>query len=277
MNFPVTLLPNYLSDTLIITTSVPPRIDGLAASGVLWQASPASFLLDLPGIARYLVPMGKSIYVEPALDASEADVIRFLRTSPMAALVYQRGLLALHAAAICDERGAILIAGDSGAGKSTLLLALLRRGWSMLADDLTVIDRGETGHIEVKPSFPCVALWPDALDKQGFDSEALSLCDANRFGYVPQKQFATDAKPLRAVYWMGIHSSKNVEVEEMARGTYFRAAGALLYNSHVADTLCNRLSYMQQMASLAQSIPLYRLRRPRGRWSVEELADIVSA
>lgn len=41
----------------------------------------------------------------------------------------------LHAAALCDERGAVLLVGPSGSGKSTTALALVSAGLSYLGDD----------------------------------------------------------------------------------------------------------------------------------------------
>jgi hypothetical protein len=46
----------------------------------------------------------------------------------------------LHAGAVADERGAVLLAGDSGAGKTTLTLAMTAAGMRYLSDELVAID-----------------------------------------------------------------------------------------------------------------------------------------
>lgn len=56
------------------------------------------------------------------------------------ALSLSTEFLDLHAGAVSDERGALLLAGASGAGKSTLTLEFVRRGWGYLSDDLVPID-----------------------------------------------------------------------------------------------------------------------------------------
>ncbi|HEV2235300.1 MAG TPA: hypothetical protein VGR57_01450 [Ktedonobacterales bacterium] len=53
-----------------------------------------------------------------------------------------RGLAALHAAALADGGRAVLLPGASGSGKSTLALALLRGGFALLADDTPFARRG---------------------------------------------------------------------------------------------------------------------------------------
>lgn len=51
-----------------------------------------------------------------------------------------RGKCLIHAAAVGDHRGVVLITGPSGAGKSTTSLACLGTGLRFLADDYCVVD-----------------------------------------------------------------------------------------------------------------------------------------
>jgi len=109
-------LPDFLSDVSISNAAGPLHIKGITSRGVLWEAAPGCLLLNVPGVARYMIKDKKSITIEPQPSASKAEVLRFLRMTPLAALLFQRGILAFHAAAVADTRGAILIAGDSGTG-----------------------------------------------------------------------------------------------------------------------------------------------------------------
>jgi hypothetical protein len=45
----------------------------------------------------------------------------------------------LHAAAIGDHRGALLVLGGTGRGKSTTAMAALTAGWQVLGDDLVIL------------------------------------------------------------------------------------------------------------------------------------------
>lgn len=54
--------------------------------------------------------------------------------------LYDRGILAVHAAAAQAPRGAVVVAGRSGQGKSTLILGLVRHGLGLLSDELALLD-----------------------------------------------------------------------------------------------------------------------------------------
>ena len=94
------MLPDWLTGVQIENIPVPLALKGTLAHGVLWQAAPGRFLLDLPELARYLVEQGKRICIDPSPSAADSDVLRFLRMTPLAALFSQRGILAFHAAAV---------------------------------------------------------------------------------------------------------------------------------------------------------------------------------
>ncbi|MBI2864745.1 MAG: hypothetical protein HYX94_09325 [Chloroflexi bacterium] len=301
-------IPRWLDDVAIEEAPVPRALDGARAAGVLWQAAPGRFLLHVPEVARYLVEGGERITVDPAPQASEAEVQRFLRLTPLAALLFQRGLLAFHAAAVVPPavRGqwpvvsppapeasrlttdhgspitdhwlptpkAVLLAGDSGAGKSTLLAALLKRGWSLLADDLAVVGMDETGAPLVFPTFPEVRLWPDALAKLGLaGGEDAGVVPARPpFPVSPCPPLFPSPLPLRAFVCLGTNSREDFALTPLAGGDRFDAILDLTYNTHVADALLHRGRCLAVAAAMAGAAPVFRLLRPR-RWCVEEMAD----
>jgi hypothetical protein len=251
--------------------------DGETARGVLWRIVEGYFYLDVPDVARFAVTSGSRISVEPYPDARQSLVEHHLGMLPLAALVYQRGLLAFHAAALVAGQRVFLLAGDSGAGKSSLLAALLKRGWRMLADDLTLVGLDEKGRALVYPLAERISLWPDSLQQLDLQSASLPRIDANRYSFTPTVQAAVSPLPLSGIFRLSVHNKSVAEQEKLAPNLRFQALGGCLYNSHVADTLCSRAAYLHGMAAVAGVAPIRMLRRPRGRWSVDELADMVEA
>jgi len=270
------MLPDFLADISVTQASLPTALDGTTACGVLWQAAQGRFLLDVPAVARYLITAGNSITIDSVPDTPAIVVEHHLGMLPLAALLYQRGMLAFHAAAVANDQGVVLLTGDSGCGKSTLLVALLQRGWRVLADDLAIVGLDGQGQPVVYPTASGIALWTESLKKLGIASDSLSCCDANRREFVPSGQTAGDPQPLRHIYRLGVHGKREVEPEELAGSARFRAVGTMLYNSHVADALCSRADYMRCAAAIAQFVPINILRRPRGVWSVEALAEYIA-
>lgn len=265
-----TILPHFLSGVGIKTAAIPPVLNGVTARGVLWQAAPGRFLLDVPEVSRYLVEDGSLVTMEPMPQADKDKVNRFFQMTPLAALLFQRGITTFHAAAAAGPQGAVLLAGDSSAGKSTLLMELLKRGWRMLSDDLSVVALNENGVPNVLPTFPDVVLWRDTLDK--FNRENTGKY---RQTVSMEEQFTNVPQRLKAIYRLSVHNKNEIEISSMEGVDRFSSLSKLLYNTRIADALLDRAVYMRAAAAIARSVSMQTLLRPKGRWSSEELADMV--
>lgn len=265
-----TILPHFLAGVGIKTASIPPVLKGATARGILWQAAPGRFLLDVPEVSQYLVEDGRLVTIEPVPQAGKDKVNRFFQMTPLAALLFQRGITAFHAAAAAGPQGAVLLAGDSCAGKSTLLMELLKRGWKMLSDDLSVVALNDNGTASALPTFPDVVLWRDTLDKFNMENTGKyrqTVCMEEQFTNTPQR--------LKAIYQLLVHNKNEIEISSTEGVDRFSALSKLLYNTRVADALLDRTSYMQSAAAIARNVSMRTLLRPKGRWSSEELADVV--
>ena len=265
-----TILPHFLTGVGIKIASIPPVLKGATARGILWQASPGRFLLDVPEVARYLVEGGSLVTIEPAPQAGKDKVNRFFQMTPLAALLFQRGITVFHAAAASGPHGAVLLAGDSCSGKSTLLMELLKRGWKMLSDDLSVVTLNESGTPDVLPTFPDVVLWHDALEKFNIEDTGKywqTVCMEEQFTNIPQR--------LKAIYRLLVHNKNEIEISSTEGVDRFNALSKLLYNTRVADALLDRTFYMQLAAAITRNVSMRTLLRTKGRWSLGELADVV--
>ena len=261
-------IPDYPQ---IITGHVPPFLDDPARCGVLWHATQGRFMLEVPGVARYLVEQGKQITIDPLAENNTEAINRFLNWTPLAALWLQRGLLAFHAAAAERDGRSLILTGDSGAGKSTLIAELVRRGWRLLADELTLTVAGGSGNLLILPTSQQVLLWPSALEQLGIAVEDQRPGDLQRRGWQPE-QTKGEACPVNVVVHLSVHGHSQVEVEPVSGGKRFQMLGSLLYNSHIADLLLDKKAFLTLGSKLAQ-VPWHRLRRPRVVWNLAGLAD----
>lgn len=276
------LLPGWLDDVVVEFGRLPAGLTGARAEGVLWAAAPGRLWLEVPGVARYLASGGRSLIVDPVAGADPEAVARFAGMAPLAALCYQRGMTVWHAATAVRDGRAVVLAGESGSGKSTLLAALMKRGWGMLGDELAPLAVEQDGAVVVLASGDEVRLWPDAIDRlEGQPGrDAAPEPNSGIRGMGPRALAAGERAlrgpaRVRSIWWLALHNAASVEITTEAGSGRFDALGKLTFNGRVAHVLLDRRAYLKIAAAAASTVPQRRVRRPRGEWTVPELADAI--
>jgi len=249
----------------ILLGPVPAALDGAVSTGANWQSAPPAFLLNVPGVVRFLVTSGREIVVEPAAGVSLDDAAIFIAGTAIAIALYQRGALILHASAVTHDGGAFAFSGASGAGKSTLAALLCLDGsCAMLSDDVSAVDvAGE--HPILAADGRRFRLWDDVI-------ESLDLADhrgrqvrsmINKYHVELPVPRPDTGLPLRGIYLLeALPAGDAPSVELLPPG---RAAFALdhhryrrILSNHIGD-MAQRFG---QMARLVDSVPVYLFRRP---------------
>ena len=117
-------------------------VEALVAPRFAWSERP-----DTTPVATLTVARTRRGFVlreagAPDLTAADAVAMSGLLTRRFAEISHARAdwLAVLHAAAVADVRGALVLPGENGAGKSTLTAALVARGLGYLSDDCVPID-----------------------------------------------------------------------------------------------------------------------------------------
>ena len=266
-------------DVGVRTGEVPTALPAGATDHETWQAEPGTLLLRAPGVARFLVRCGREIVVAP--DGGSAAAIGGVLSGPVvAALLKQRGVTTLHAAAVAlPTGGAALLLGRSALGKSSLAAALLDRGYRLLADDVAaVVQRG--GEICVLPAFGALRLWPDALEKLGWEARPRSrVSDAVEKYLVPVPEtFAAEPAVVRLC--LRLVDARDPEagppvLTPRSQKEGFRILQRFVYRKHVPTAAAGRQESFRVLANLAQRVPMVQAERPLFRFPVQELADAV--
>ena len=91
----------------------------------------------------------------------------------MGAVLFQRGLLPLHANAVNVGDSAVLLAGERGAGKSTLAAALRASGHQVISDDLCCLEECRN-KFRVRPGYQRLRLWRESLSLLGISCHGLA-------------------------------------------------------------------------------------------------------
>lgn len=262
------------ADVVVRRGAVPQVPAECAATRLPWQASPGRFLLEVDGVARYLVRGGREIWVQPA-HRSEDGVAAFLLGSVLGACLQQRGVLTLHASAMEMGNGAVLFAGVSGAGKSTIAAALLERGYRLLADDVTgiVIDGGDPTAL---PAFPALRLWADVLECLELRGDAGARVRAELDKHVlPVDRFCGAPLPVRAVFALHAHNRDTVEIESVPLGAAFEVLLERTYRMRYVAAMERRREHFGAVAALVRGAPLFRIARPAWPLVPGAVADAV--
>ncbi|GAC1635733.1 MAG: hypothetical protein NVS9B14_13350 [Candidatus Acidiferrum sp.] len=135
------------------------------------------------------------------------DLATYFLGPVMGFVLRRRGAMALHASAVNMANVAVAFSGAAGAGKSTTAAALALRGAPVLCEDIAVLDE-VAGEFLVRPGYPRVCLWPDAVEKLCGAKDALpNLTPTWEKKFLSldggRAEFAKRALSLGAVYLFG--------------------------------------------------------------------------
>jgi hypothetical protein len=277
--FPCPVLPGAAGDTepdvSVIEGLVPRQLAAPVAEERNWQAEPGRFLWKAGKRAgRFLVESGRTITLQRG-PAAEDEMIRFhFLDNVLAAALRQNGLLVLHANSMVTPRGAVAVSGESGAGKSTTLAALIRRGCSMLADDITALRRTQDGLVEAIPGVPQFSLHDDAAGGLALEGMALARHRTQRRKVVvpARSAMAGAAVRLEAIYLLKTYSGKDVRVQSVSGTEKFAALQECIYGPLLPEEHPNLFPIF---TALTQQVAVYRMERPANRWTADAVAEVL--
>jgi len=231
-------------------------------------------IIDFGATARFLVDAElRVIACEPG-EATPLTVVSQLLAHEVLPLVVGLERLTLHASAVAADGGAIAFAGASGAGKSTLAVRLAQKGWSLLTDDVTVVDT-ETPVPRIVPMGAPVRLWNDSIEEL-FDASTPS-CQVGDSGV---KRSVTAAAacithanspiPLRALFLLD-----DTVADVMGPVEPRAAVAAVLKHAFVlaTDDVNHAAHLFDAVSRTVRAVRVYRLPIPAGFDQLDRIVD----
>ena len=266
------------ADVSLTLGETPKALEKSVNSGVLYEAAPGQFLLQMPGIARYFVKNGNEIIVEPAANSLPEEVRLFLLGTVWAALLHQREQLVLHASGILTPQGAVIFMGRSSSGKSSLAAAFYQRGYPILADD-TVTINVEKGKALAYPTFPQLRLWPDILHALKIKPADLHILRPKlpKRAYSTSQGFTCEAQPVCAIYLLLTHTENDLKLEKFQGMGRFSALLHSTFREKFLGGLGVRPAHFGQVSSLAQQVPIASLTRPDHPLQIEQMIRTIES
>ena len=242
-----------------------------------WQARPGAFLMHMEDVARYLVTGGRDVLIEP-LGTEDGSVADFFPGTPFTALLQQRGVATLHAAAVATGAGAVLLLGRSGIGKSSLAAALVERGWALLADDVTGVILDAGGRPVALPGFSHQRLYADTLDEMGWRGRARSrVRDGMEKYWMPAQRACTEPLPVRAAFVLAVADRPDVGIDPVSSGRAFRVLRNNTHRRPAMEAMGQRDAHFRALAAMTRHVPVAWVARPRRSFPLGALADRIKA
>lgn len=228
-----------------------------------------SVYLHWTDLFEFLVsPDGRRVACHPLPAASLEVFHTYLVGQVLSVALAKRGREPLHATAAVVDGGVVAFLGDCGYGKSSLGAAFLQGGFTLLTDDLLILER-EGDHYLAHPGPSRIKLFPEMarslLGEQG-DSVPMNQLTPKRILRLDPPRAAPSPAPLRAIYVLrppkAMPSLRRITIRPLsARAAYLE----LLRNTFttlVRDR--DRLKRQFLMATeLASRVPVRSLSYPR--------------
>lgn len=189
----------------------------------------------------------------------------------------RRGAFPIHGSSVSGQQGGILFCGASGAGKSTTTTWFMDQGYSLVADDISLVHFDADGRPWIWPGIPQVKLWDDSaaalqrdpgslprlLDK--WEKRRLSV-DASELG---------KAAPLAAIFYLSPEECTTPSILPLHGAERFAALAGNIYRGETILDLGKGKDHFAFVTRLAACTPVYALTRPKDRFALKEIQELV--
>jgi hypothetical protein len=266
-------------DVEISYDSVSPELPGAVDVGLRYQTAPRRLLIVVEGIARFLVLEGARILIDRCKDAEDNAVRLFLLASVFGGLLLQREELVLRGSAIEVNGQAMVFLGVPGIGKSTLAIAFKKKGYRFLTDEFCVVRTGPEARRMIQAGFPQAKLWPDSLKKLDLLPETLSCVrrGIQKRALPIKEDFTSEPLPIGKVYVLSSRTTNSVSLTTLE--------GSAAYTVFVGDDNLSPFlkgfglesHYRQFAMTLALGTPAIVVNRPKNKFNLTEIVDILEA
>ena len=265
-----------IPDVFIQLGTAPNDLDSPLVRGVQYQSNAGCFQLNLDGIARYQVVDGNRIILSPAEDHDPLDLRFFLLSSPVGALLHQRGTLVLHASAVTKEGISIILAGASGSGKSSLAAAFWQRGYRLLCDEIAAIHEDPIGEFWVQPEFPFVQLWSRAAGELAIDLGKSRPVRKNlqKYACSMAQTFTQEAARADRIFFLSRGGVSHHEMRELKGPEKFRA---MLHSTYMARLITGDTarSHFEAGNRLSSAARIFSFSFPDQGITIQEAASLI--
>lgn len=262
------------ADVRIILGENPAELENPVDRGVLFQLRENEFLFRLDTVGSFYVRNGNFITIERLNNSTDQELSLFLLGSAFGALLHQRGLVPLHGSTIVLEEKAVPILGVSGAGKSSIAAEYLKRGYKILADDISVLE-AEKNSISILPGVPQVKLWKDVMDELILDTRKYDKVRPQLLKYrkPAEKNYMETARQISKIIVLSTKNTPGFDIREIKGAEKFNILKNHTFRYKFMQNPEMIQTHFELINRLAATTPVYAISRPVSPILLEELAD----
>jgi energy-coupling factor transporter ATP-binding protein EcfA2 len=204
----------------------------------------------------------------------EENFLRSLILGPaLGILLHRHNRLILHASAVNINGEAVAIMGHNGMGKSTTTMALIARGYPLIADDILSVEFDQKDNPAVYPGIGRIKLWPRVYNKYKEKFSNMNVIHSQSPKRSCQlKEQSTSILPLKHIYIL--EKSSKIGLSEL---NYSESLIELIRNSYCANIFqeADEKSHFQEYAEIVRRVPIKYLNRYDSLSELEQLAEII--
>lgn len=240
--------------------------------------SPDEYYLRIDDTAAYYAINGNEVIIEPTTDADLKSVRLFFLSNTMAAILYQREYIPMHASAIYVDGGIALFLGDSGAGKSTTVASLQTKGHRIFSDDICVPIQ-EQGVLKAFAAYPMMKLWKDTFSKIDigeYNEEDRIRPQIEKYSKFFNESFDTRALPIKKIFILEkLDSSASFQSEPIKGISAFKYLRYQAYRLPYIKPMGIQQTYFNLLSSLLNNVPLVLISRPDKQNTINEVIQLI--
>lgn len=253
------------------------EVDGDFIENKIHKADSKEITYQLKGVAGCKVQYGKKAIIMPSPTLTESTLRLLILTSVFGCIFIQRKMMPVHGSSVVLGDNCIIIAGGSGAGKSTLTSAFIEKGYFFLADDVSVLSQDDNGNIYVQPAYPYRKLHKDSLQCYDYDVEGLERIEYEEEKYlIPvHKHFINSPKRLSALFEIVPANIDEVKIEKIKGLEKLRILMGNLYRGKLKFFSNSEAYYFENFGDIASKLDIYRIMRPKNRFTCEEQLELI--
>jgi hypothetical protein len=277
LSLPAAEIASSRVDVTVIGKVIADGAEPGLVTGRRYQAAPGRWLFSPGNQLRVLVEHGRSIAYDAPLSTAESAIAECILQPALAALLHQRGLLALHASAVETPAGAVLLLGRRGAGKSTIAARLTTWGNPLISDDVCPIDA--TARPIVAGGFVYQKLSRDACQEAGYSySPAAVVAGDDRARVrVRVREHPAGAAPVAHIVLLEQTACRSPLIERLPVVVATTTLVAHTYRRQYLRGLGTASENLRMCAAVASRIPVARLRYEADSVEVATVARLVAS